>query len=90
MIGVNIADFPEETRVIGEQLGITFPLVVDEQAAFFSTYFNGAVVPTTIFITPDAQVAQVFIGPMDAFNIDLQLQALGLPGFDFEEPEPTS
>lgn len=79
VICINIADFPEETRIIAEQLGITFPMVVDQGASFFTTYFNGAVVPTTIFITDDAQVAQVVTGPIDAHNIDLQLQNLGLP-----------
>jgi thiol-disulfide isomerase/thioredoxin len=79
VIGINIADFPEETRVIGEQLGITFPQVVDARAELFTRYFNGAVVPTTIFIDGDGRVAQVVIGPLDAYNLDLQLQNIGLP-----------
>lgn len=79
VIGINIADFPEETRLVGEQLGIDFPLVVDHQAGFFTRYFNGAVVPTTIFITAEGEVLEVVTGALDAFNIDLRLQQLGLP-----------
>lgn len=79
VISINIAELPAETRLIAEQLGVTFPVVVDAGAELFTTYFNGAVVPTTIFIRRDGTVAQVMTGPLDAYNLDLQLQALGLP-----------
>ncbi len=79
IIGVNVAEFPEVTRRFAQQMGATFPQVVDAQAEFFATYFNGAVVPTTIFVDAEGRISQVMTGPMDAYNIDLQLQALGLP-----------
>lgn len=79
VVGINISDFAEETRIIAEQLGATFPQVVDQQAALFATYFNGAVVPTTIFINAAGDVSYVAIGPMDAYNINLQLEQVGLP-----------
>jgi|GEM_PF-4881130 len=82
VVGINIADFPEETRLLGEQLGIDFPMVVDENAALFATYFNGAVVPTTIFIHSDGTVQEVFIGALDAYNLDQNLQAMGLVAYD--------
>lgn len=79
VIGVNIADFSDETRIIAEQLEIQFPVVIDANAEFFTTYFNGAVVPTTIFITSEGIISEVVIGPIDAYNLDLQLQKIGLP-----------
>lgn len=82
VVGINIADFPEETRVIADQLGIEFPMVVDQNAEFFATYFNGAVVPTTIFIDANGRVARVAIGPIDAYNIDQQLQDMGLAAYE--------
>ncbi len=84
MVGINIADFPEETRIIAEQMGAEFPQVVDANADFFATYFNGAVIPTTIFVDADGRISTVMTGPMDVYNIDLQLQALGLPAREDE------
>jgi len=84
VVSINIAELPEETRLIAEQLGANFPVVVDHDAQMFTIFFKGAVVPTTIFITPDSKIAQVIIGPLDAYNLDLQLQALGLPPMEDE------
>lgn len=82
IIGINIADFPNETRIIGEQMGITFPLVVDYRAELFATYFNGAVVPTTIFITAEGAVSNVILGSLDVYNLDIELQKIGLPAYE--------
>ncbi len=82
IIGINIADFADETRIIAEQLHIQFPVVVDKNAEFFATYFQGAVVPTTIFIKADGTVSNVVIGPLDAYNLDLELQKIGLPAYE--------
>ncbi|KAB2857213.1 MAG: TlpA family protein disulfide reductase, partial [Anaerolineae bacterium] len=48
ILAVNVSELAEETRQLGESLGITFPLVVDAQGEVFSHYFGGAVVPTTV------------------------------------------
>lgn len=78
ILSVNVSDFAEETRVLAQQLGVTFPMVVDPNAEIFTTFFGGAVVPTTIFIGADGVVAGSFPGPMDARLLSQRLAMLGL------------
>lgn len=78
ILSVNVSDFAEETRILAQQLGITFPMVVDPNADIFTTFFGGAVIPTTIFIGADGLVAGSFPGPMDARLLAQRLAALGL------------
>ncbi len=78
ILAVNVSELVEETRQLGISLGITFPLVVDPQGEVFSRYFGGAVVPTTVVIGRDSQVAEVIIGPVDGPLLTSILAEAGL------------
>ncbi len=78
ILAVNVSELVEETRQLGESLGITFPLVVDQQGEVFSHYFGGAVVPTTVVIGRDSLVAEVIIGPVDGPLLTSILAEAGL------------
>lgn len=78
ILAVNVSELVEETRQLGESLGITFPLVVDPQGEVFSHYFGGAVVPTTVVIGRDSLVAEVIIGPVDGPLLTSILAEAGL------------
>lgn len=78
ILAVNVSDLAEETRILAESLGATYPMLVDPQGRIFSNYFGGAVVPTTYFIAADGTVAQIIVGAMDADLLTSHLQALGL------------
>lgn len=78
ILAVNVSELAEETRQLGESLGITFPLVVDAQGEVFSHYFGGAVVPTTVVIGRDSLVAEVIIGPVDGPLLTSILAQAGL------------
>lgn len=78
ILSVNVSDLVEETRQLGESLGVTFPLIVDPQGEVFMTHFGGAVVPTTIFIGPDGNVAERIIGPLDFALLTSILDKMGL------------
>jgi peroxiredoxin len=78
ILSVNVSDLVEETRQLGESLGVTFPLIVDPQGEVFMTHFGGAVVPTTIFIGSDGKVAERIIGPLDFALLTSILDKMGL------------
>lgn len=78
ILAVNVSELVEETRLLGESLDITFPLVVDPQGEVFSRYFGGAVVPTTVVIGRDSMVAEVIIGPVDGPLLTSILAGAGL------------
>lgn len=78
VLGVNVSDLAEETRTLAQTLNIEFPMVVDPQGAVFAAHFGGAVVPTTYFIGPDGVVFDVFVGPLDRYNLYQNLVELGV------------
>ncbi|MCI0711149.1 MAG: TlpA family protein disulfide reductase [Chloroflexi bacterium] len=78
VLGVNVSELAQETRILAYQLGIEFPMVVDPQGAVFNTHFGGTVVPTTYFIDQQGGVFDVVVGPIDMYNLQTRLAELGL------------
>lgn len=85
ILAVNAAELPEETRNLALNLGATYPMIVDPQGEIFTTFFGGAVVPTTYFIAPDGTVGNIIVGPMDLTILREQLRDLGVPVETLEE-----
>ncbi len=78
ILAVNVSDLAEETRYLAENLGVTYPMLVDPQGEIFATFFGGAVVPTTYFIGADGLVYDAVVGPMDMFLLTNHLQEMGV------------
>ncbi len=78
ILAINVSDLAEETRVLADALGVSYPMVVDPQGEIFATLFGGAVIPTTYFITADGIVHDVVVGPIDTYLLTTKLQELGL------------
>lgn len=56
-VGVNTADVGRDAAVrLAEQTGVTYPLADDADSAVFRA-FGGFVMPTTVFLNPQGQVA---------------------------------
>lgn len=56
-VGVNTADINRESAVrLAEQTGVTYPLIDDSESAVFRS-FGGFVMPTTVLLNPQGQVA---------------------------------
>lgn len=56
-VGVNTADVNRESAVrLAEQTGVTYPLIDDSDSAVFRS-FGGFVMPTTVLLNPQGQVA---------------------------------
>lgn len=78
ILAVNAAELPEETRNLAINLGATYPMIVDPQGEIFTTFFGGAVVPTTYFIAPDGTVGNAIVGPMDLHILREELREMGV------------
>lgn len=82
ILAVNVSDLAEETRILADSLGATYPMIVDPRGEIFIRFFGGAVVPTTYFIAQDGTVQETVVGPMDRRLLRDMLAASGvvLPG----------
>ncbi len=62
IVGVNVADVSRDSALaLAAQTGVTYPLVDDTTSAIFRG-FGGFVMPTTIFLNPQGQVAYTWAG----------------------------
>ena len=57
-LGLANRDEPHRAREIVEDTGVTYPTFSDPQSSAF-TFFGGINMPTTVFIQPDGDVAEV-------------------------------
>jgi len=65
-VGMNTADVSRDAAVrLAEQTGVTYPLVDDTSSAVFRE-FGGFVMPTTVLLNPQGQVAFVWSGVLTA------------------------
>lgn len=78
ILAVNVSELAEETRVLAQSLGITYPMIVDPNGEIFIRYFGGAVVPTTVVIRADGTVYNTYVGPLDQAALMALLTALGI------------
>lgn len=61
-VGMNVADVSREAAVaLAEQTGVTYPLADDTDSSVFRA-FGGFVMPTTVFLNAQGQVAYAWSG----------------------------
>lgn len=64
-LGVSQADPPDASIELARQTGITYPTAIDRNGVFFNAA-GGVGMPTTIFVRPGGEVAEVWVGGLDA------------------------
>ncbi len=64
-VGVNIGESPITVKQFVDQVGVTFPIWLDQQREITRLYNIGPI-PTTFFIDKDGVVKDEFIGQMSA------------------------
>lgn len=62
-IGVNLQDDPAKARVLAEETGATYELVVDADGSFFRAV-GGTGMPTTLFVDRDGVIQLRHAGPL--------------------------
>ncbi len=64
-LGVSQADPAEASIELALQTGITYPTAIDRNGVFFNAA-GGVGMPTTILVRPGGEVAEVWVGGLDA------------------------
>lgn len=64
-LGINLADDPTGAELVRQRTGITYPLAVDPDGAAFKA-FGGFGMPTTVFISEDGRVIELYTGTLTA------------------------
>lgn len=69
-------DDPDKVAPFGEELGLTFPLLLDRRGEVSGRLYRVIGLPTSLFIARDGTVRQVFIGPIPLDELSSTLEAL--------------
>ncbi|MEW5869701.1 MAG: redoxin domain-containing protein [Chloroflexota bacterium] len=69
VVAVSVEDSREEVLQMGSDLGVSFPLILDRDGKVARTYRVNAF-PTSYFIKPDGEIAEIVTGAMSAAEIE--------------------
>jgi cytochrome c biogenesis protein CcmG/thiol:disulfide interchange protein DsbE len=68
-LGINLTDDPNYGEAVVEYTGITYPVVRDEDGSSF-TAFGAFGMPTTVFISPDGRILELYTGLLEADRLE--------------------
>lgn len=65
VLGLNVTDEPQAAAAFADELGITFPSIVDSDGSLLRTIpgVPPAALPSTVVLDPDGRIAARVIGP---------------------------
>ncbi len=72
-LGINLADDPARALTVAADTGITYPLAIDEDGSSY-TEFGGFAMPTTIFISSEGSVLEVYSGDLTAGELEARIE----------------
>lgn len=72
-LGVSQGDAPDASIALAHETGITYPAGLDEQGRFFRAV-GGVGMPTTIFVLPGGEIADVWVGGLDQASLETLIQ----------------
>ena len=72
-LGINLADDPSSALAVVADTGITYPLAIDADGAGFAE-FGGLGMPTTVFISPDGEVLELYSGALTADQLETRVE----------------
>ena len=64
-LGISQRDARDASVALVERTGVTYDTAIDEQGSFFRA-LGGLGMPTTVFIRPGGQIADIWVGGMNA------------------------
>jgi thiol-disulfide isomerase/thioredoxin len=67
-LGVSQSDARRASVDLAEETGITYETAIDERGEFF-TAIGGLGMPTTVFVAPGGEIAEVWIGQLNAESL---------------------
>lgn len=78
-VGMNVADARDAADELAEVTGVTYPLAADPDSEVFRS-FGGFVMPTTVFLNAQGQVAFVWSGVLTSDELRTLIDRHILPG----------
>ena len=78
-VGMNVADVRADAIKLAEVTGVTYPLADDTASEVFRS-FGGFVMPTTVLLNPQGQVAFVWSGALTGDELRILVDRHILPG----------
>ena len=72
-VGIAMADAPEDARRFAEEVGITYPVGLDETGEIALAYRVFGL-PTTLFVDPEGRVDRVHAGPLNFGALKVMLE----------------
>lgn len=64
-LGVSQSDAPGGSIDLADETGITYETAIDERGEFFNAV-GGRGMPTSVFVRPGGEIAEVWVGQLDA------------------------
>lgn len=71
-VGLNLQDDPASGRAIIEQAGVDYDVASDPDGSFFFA-FNGFAMPTTVFVSPEGTIEEVYGGELTAKELERKI-----------------
>ncbi len=68
-LGISQSDAASASIALAKETGITYPTAIDRSGVFFNAS-GGVGMPTTIFIRPGGEIAEVWVGGLDAASLE--------------------
>lgn len=68
-LGISQSDAPSASIDLAHQTGITYPTAIDRNGVFFNAA-GGVGMPTTILVRPGGEIAEVWVGGLDAASLE--------------------
>jgi thiol-disulfide isomerase/thioredoxin len=72
-LGISQGDAPGASIALAHETGITYPSGLDERGRFFRAV-GGVGMPTTIFVLPGGEIADVWVGGLDRASLEALVQ----------------
>ena len=72
-LGINLADDPNRALIVVADTGISYPLAIDQDGSSY-TEFGGFAMPTTIFISAEGNVLEVYSGELTAQELEARIE----------------
>jgi thiol-disulfide isomerase/thioredoxin len=67
-LGISQSDARGASIALAKQTGITYETAIDERGEFFNA-IGGLGMPTTVFVRPGGEIAEVWVGALDAESL---------------------
>ena len=68
-LGISQNDAPSASIDLAHKTGITYPTAIDRNGVFFNAS-GGVGMPTTILVRPGGEIAEVWVGGLDAASLE--------------------